>query len=207
MTQNIQQKTSQLPVMEIFYSIQGEGHHQGKPAHFIRLGGCDVGCHWCDVKESWDASLHPTTEIGNIIQALDMTQGGIVVVTGGEPAMYNLDGLTKALKEMGARTHLETSGAYPITGSWDWICLSPKKFKPPVAGNLHLADELKVIVYNRSDFDWGVSYANQVRKDCKLFFQPEWGKRNEVTAPIVEYVKQNPRWAISLQIHKYLDVP
>ena len=199
-------KVDALPVMETFYSIQGEGYHQGAAAHFVRLGGCDVGCHWCDVKESWDVKNFPVAPCKSIVAELNTDEAEMVVVTGGEPAMYDLGYLTVMLKEAGYRTHLETSGAYPITGAWDWICLSPKKFKAPLEENLPLADELKVVVYNRSDFSWGESFASRVEESCKLYLQPEWSRRKTMMNPVVEYIKANPSWSISLQIHKYLNV-
>jgi organic radical activating enzyme len=204
--------TQVLPVMEHFYTIQGEGFHQGKAAYFIRLGGCDVGCVWCDVKESWDASKHPGFTIDEIV---DMAVGGcpenkediIVVITGGEPLMHSLDKLTAALKLRGFKTNIETSGAHPLSGHWDWICLSPKKFKAPLPGLITAANELKVVVYNKSDFAWAEKYAALVNPDCLLYLQPEWSKAAEMTPLMVDYIKQNPRWRISLQIHKYMNVP
>lgn len=199
--------STKLPVMESFYTIQGEGFHQGKAAYFIRLGGCDVGCHWCDVKESWDASLHPKKEIDELVREAANFPGKMVVVTGGEPLMYNLEELTHSLKNAGLRTHIETSGAYQVTGDWDWFCLSPKKFKEPVQSACKAANELKIIVFNKSDFLFAEKYEGLVSTDCKLYLQPEWGKREEVMPMIVEYVKANPRWQASLQIHKYLQIP
>lgn len=197
-----------LPVMEDFYTIQGEGFHQGKAAYFVRLGGCDVGCVWCDVKDSWDAGKHPQQSIGNITEKIrDNAKGNIVVITGGEPLMHNLDRLTEALHEHGFRTHIETSGAHPLSGKWDWICLSPKKFKPPLEEILPLADELKIVVFNKSDFDWATQFASKVKPDCKLYLQPEWDKSATVTPLIIDYVKQHPKWQISLQLHKYIHVP
>lgn len=199
--------STKLPVMESFYTIQGEGFHQGNAAYFIRLGGCDVGCHWCDVKESWDASLHPEIEVTQLAKEAASHLGKIAVVTGGEPLMYNLDELTGALKAQGLRTHIETSGAYEVTGDWDWFCLSPKKFKEPVVSACKAANELKIIVFNKSDLQFAEKYEQLVRSDCKLYLQPEWGKREEVMPLIVEYVKTHPRWQASLQIHKYLQIP
>src|SRR4030095_2140868 len=196
-----------LPVMEHFYTLQGEGFHQGKAAYFIRLAGCDVGCVWCDVKESWDAGKHNAYEVKNLVEKVKETPAEIVVVTGGEPLMYDLEELTFALSEKGLKTHLETSGAYPLTGKWDWICLSPKKFKAPVHDNMQYADELKVIIFNKSDFSWAEKYKKQVSEKCKLYLQPEWGKAEIVTPMIVEYIKANPIWELSLQIHKYINVP
>lgn len=200
-------KADELPLMEAFYTIQGEGFHQGKAAYFIRLAGCDVGCVWCDVKESWDKEMHPVQKIGRIVDEAASYKGRIAVVTGGEPTLYNLEYLTAALKEKGFETNIETSGSNVITGSWDWICLSPKKFKAPLPDNLPLANELKVIVFNKSDFDWAEKYAALVSPDCRLYLQPEWSRADAMTPLIVDYVKENPRWQISLQIHKYIDVP
>ena len=196
-----------LPLMEEFYTIQGEGFNTGKASYFIRIGGCDVGCHWCDVKESWDASLHPLTPTTNIINHVLESKTPAVVVTGGEPLIYNLAYLTELLKKENIKTYIETSGAYNLTGDWDWICLSPKKTMLPKEENYSAANELKIIVFNKHDFIWAEEQATKVRKDCYLYLQPEWSKRNEITPLIVEYVKQNPRWMISLQTHKYIDIP
>jgi len=196
-----------LPVMEHFYTLQGEGFHQGKAAYFIRLGGCDVGCVWCDVKESWDAEKHPKLEVRRLKTEVDKTPAEIVVITGGEPLMYNLDELTKELQEAGFKTHIETSGAYPLSGSWDWICLSPKKFKAPLPGILLHAHELKVVIFNKSDFDWAEKYAALVSTSCKLYLQPEWDKAATITPQIIDYIKAHPQWELSLQIHKYINVP
>jgi 7-carboxy-7-deazaguanine synthase len=193
--------------MEEFYTIQGEGFHSGKAAYFIRLGGCDVGCHWCDVKESWDAELHPLTPVDEIVHKAMQHPGKAVVVTGGEPLLYELGPLTKALQDEGIQTFIETSGAYPLSGSWDWICLSPKKFKAPRPEIAPLAGELKVIVFNKSDFDWAEKYAEQVSPSCKLYLQPEWSKAKEMTPLIVDYVMANPKWEISLQTHKFMNIP
>lgn len=198
--------SNELPVMEHFYSLQGEGFHQGRAAYFVRLGGCDVGCIWCDVKESWDAEKHPLTELETITHWVKDSATNFVVVTGGEPLMYNCDALTAALKKQPIELAVETSGAYPLSGSWDWICLSPKKFKEPLPQVLVKAHELKVVVFNKSDFTWAEQHAKEVSPDCKLFLQPEWSKEKEMAPLIVEYVKNNPRWNISLQIHKYLDL-
>lgn len=196
-----------LPVMESFYTIQGEGYHQGKAAYFIRLAGCDVGCVWCDVKESWDKDLHPLQKINDIALEAAAWPGRLAVITGGEPTLYNLERLTAALREQGFALNIETSGSSPITGSWDWICLSPKKFKAPLPENLPLAHELKVVVFHKSDFAWAEKYAALVSPGCRLYLQPEWSKAAEITPQIVEYVKKNPRWQISTQVHKYIDVP
>lgn len=197
----------QLPIMEQFYTLQGEGLHQGKAAYFIRLGGCDVGCVWCDVKDSWDASKHPQYPIEAIVQQATQFPGRLAVITGGEPLMHNLTELTQALQAAGFATHIETSGAHPITGKWNWICLSPKKFKAPLPDILPLANELKVVVFNKSDFAWAEKYAAQVSPQCKLYLQPEWDKASEVTPLIVDYIKEHPQWGLSLQVHKYINVP
>ena len=196
-----------LPVMEHFYTLQGEGYHQGKAAYFIRLGGCDVGCVWCDVKDSWDAGKHPLVEIEDLILTVSKTPAKIVVITGGEPLMHDLDELTKQLQSAGFKTNIETSGAHPLSGSWDWICLSPKKFKAPMPEIIPVADELKIIIFNRSDFDWAEKYAALVSSNCKLYLQPEWDKANEMTPLIIDYIKASPKWELSLQIHKYINVP
>lgn len=193
--------------MEDFYTIQGEGFYQGQAAYFIRLAGCDVGCTWCDVKESWDADAHPRVSVSLMAERARTSGTRIVVVTGGEPAMYDLQVLTTALTGGGLRTHIETSGAYPLTGHWDWVCLSPKKFKAPVPSVYDCADELKIIVYNKSDFSWAEEHAVKVKGTCRLYLQPEWSREKEMLPLIVEYVKQNPRWNISLQIHKYMNIP
>ena len=196
-----------LPLMEEFYTIQGEGYHSGKAAYFIRLGGCDVGCHWCDVKESWDAELHPLTSADKIIENASIHPGKAVVITGGEPLIYNLDYLTEGLQALGIKTFVETSGAYPLSGKWDWICLSPKKFKGPKMEVSLAAGELKVIIFNKSDFAWAEEHATMVSPNCKLYLQPEWSK-SKITIPlIIDYVKQNPQWEISLQTHKFLNIP
>lgn len=196
-----------LPVMEHFYTIQGEGYHQGKAAYFIRLGGCDVGCVWCDVKDSWDAERHPKYEVGSLKSEVRKTPAEMVVITGGEPLMHNLDELTRELQSAGLKTNIETSGAHPLSGTWDWICLSPKKFKAPLPGILPRANELKVVVFNKSDFEWAEKYAALVSPDCKLYLQPEWDKASQVTPLLIEYIKAHPKWELSLQIHKYINVP
>lgn len=198
---------SYLPLMEDFYTIQGEGFHSGKAAYFIRLGGCDVGCHWCDVKESWNAELHPLTSVTQIVENASKYPAKTVVVTGGEPLLYNLDLLTSELNKKGIRTFIETSGAYPLSGKWDWVCLSPKKFKAPVPSITPLAGELKVIVFNKSDFEWAEEHAKNVSENCKLYLQPEWSKAEQMTPLIIEYVKHNPKWEVSLQTHKFMNIP
>lgn len=200
-------QTNALPLMEDFYTIQGEGAFSGVPAYFLRLGGCDVGCVWCDVKDSWDASKHPFVTIQEMVDRVVATPAEIAVITGGEPLMYNLDTLTSALKEKGIRTHIETSGAYPLSGKWDWICFSPKKFKSPLEKIYDKAHELKVIVYNKSDFLWAREFAEKVNPNCILLLQPEWSKSAEILPSIIEFVKENPKWRISLQTHKFMDIP
>lgn len=207
--------TDTLPVMEHFYTIQGEGFHQGRAAYFVRLGGCDVGCVWCDVKESWDANIHPRMRIHEIKEAIIRQCGKtdekkklpIVVITGGEPLMHNLDALTSALQEAGFETNIETSGAHPLSGKWDWICLSPKKFKAPLPGILPVANELKVVIFNKTDFEWAEKYAALVHANCKLYLQPEWDKAAGITPLIIDYIKAHPQWELSLQVHKYINVP
>jgi organic radical activating enzyme len=196
-----------LPLMESFYTIQGEGYHQGKAAYFIRLAGCDVGCHWCDVKDSWDADKYPLEEARAIAEKAAAYPGRIAVITGGEPLMYNLTPLTQSLKLRNFKNHIETSGAYPLSGAWDWICLSPKKFKEPVPEIIPVADELKIIIYNKSDFTFAEQYALKVSSTCKLFLQPEWSNEKKMLPQIIEYVKENSRWQISLQVHKYMNIP
>lgn len=198
---------NKLPVMEAFYTLQGEGFHAGRAAYFIRLGGCDVGCVWCDVKESWDASIHPQFTIGQIVDEAKQFKGRLAVITGGEPLMYDLNELTKALKEAGFQTNIETSGAHPMSGHWDWVCFSPKKFKEAHPSIFEQANELKVIVYNKSDFKFAEKYAKLVNKNCHLLLQPEWSKKDTMQPLIVDYIKENPEWRISLQTHKYLDIP
>jgi 7-carboxy-7-deazaguanine synthase len=196
-----------LPVMECFYSIQGEGMHTGKAAYFIRLGGCDVGCHWCDVKESWDKTKHPEIEIKQLVKEAKNSGAPMVIITGGEPAMYSLKKITALLKKEKLAVHLETSGAYTINGEFDWICVSPKKRKPPLNDSLKKADEVKFIIYNKDDFSWAEKNALHVKEKCKLFLQPEWSKSAVVMPWITKYIKTNPAWRISLQTHKYLNVP
>ena len=195
-----------LPLMEAFYTIQGEGFHKGTAAYFVRIGGCDVGCHWCDVKESWNADLHPPTAIDTI--ARDASKHSeTIVVTGGEPLMWDMNPLTSELKSKGMQTHIETSGAYALTGDWDWICLSPKKLKAPLDEVYQKAQELKVIVYNTDDLKYAEEQAAKVNPNCILYLQPEWSKREKVTPFIVDYVMKHPKWKVSLQTHKYLNIP
>ena len=193
--------------MEHFYTIQGEGRYTGHPSYFLRLGGCDVGCVWCDVKESWDASKHPQVVIEMMVQVVEDSTAPIAVITGGEPLMHNLDALTSLLNEKGIRTHIETSGSHQLSGKWNWICLSPKKFKAPLDEVVLAANELKVVVYNQSDFSWAEQYAEKVSGDCLLFLQPEWSRAKELTPLIISYIQRNPKWILSLQTHKYIDIP
>lgn len=199
--------TRSLPVMEHFYTLQGEGYHQGRAAYFIRLGGCDVGCVWCDVKDSWDADKHPYVSVTELVSLVKQTPAQLAVITGGEPLMHQLNELTAALQQAGLATHIETSGAHPLSGQWDWICLSPKKFKAPLTAILPFANELKVVIFHKSDFEWAAQYAAQVSPACRLYLQPEWDKREQVTPLIIDYIKANPRWELSLQVHKYINVP
>ncbi|MBQ0736083.1 7-carboxy-7-deazaguanine synthase QueE [Aquimarina celericrescens] len=205
-TQELVNTGKMLPLMEEFYTIQGEGYHKGTAAYFVRIGGCDVGCHWCDVKESWNADLHPPTDTKKIVENA-VRYSDVVVVTGGEPLTWDMTLLTKELKSRGAQTHIETSGAYPLTGDWDWICLSPKKIKLPKEEIYNVANELKCIVYNKSDFEFAEEQASKVSKDCILYLQPEWSVRDKIIPLIVDYVMNNPKWRVSLQTHKYLNIP
>lgn len=196
-----------LPLMESFLSIQGEGYFAGKSSYFLRIGGCDVGCHWCDVKESWDPKIHPLTEVDKIIKEVQKNSVDIIVITGGEPLMWNLDYLCHRLKELNFKIHLETSGAYNISGKFDWICLSPKKTLKPIKEVQDLANELKVIISNKNDFKWAQIQSKKVKKSCKLFLQPEWSKKQEILPEIVNFVSNNIQWSISLQTHKYMNLP
>jgi len=193
--------------MESFYTIQGEGHYQGRAAYFIRLAGCDVGCHWCDVKESWDASIHPLQTVEYIVAEAAGFTGRIAVITGGEPLMHDLTNLTAQLKQEGFRNHIETSGAHSLSGQWDWICLSPKKFKTPKDSVIEVCDELKIIVFHPSDIEWAKTFIPKVKNECKLFLQPEWSRQEEMLPQIISFVKENPEWEISLQIHKFMNIP
>lgn len=213
-TTTINSQVKTLPVMESFYTLQGEGFHTGRAAYFIRLGGCDVGCFWCDVKDSWDADRHPQRTIENIVTdalsvSKNITSGDkpIIVITGGEPLLHNLDELTYSLQSAGFKTNIETSGSSRLSGFWDWICLSPKKFKNPLPEVLNVADELKVVVYNKSDFKWAEENAALVSPGCKLYLQPEWSRINIITPLIIEYIKVHPNWQLSLQAHKYIHIP
>ena len=196
-----------LPLMEHFYTLQGEGFHTGRAAYFLRLGGCDVGCVWCDVKESWDANSHPKVDINTMLQYIQEAKAEMAVITGGEPLLHNLNELTELLQSNHIETNIETSGSSPLSGSWDWICLSPKKFKEPLLEVIEKANELKIVVFNKSDFEWAEKYAALVNPNCKLYLQPEWDKSSLMLPQIIEYVKQNPKWKISLQTHKFLQIP
>ena len=204
-TQTALHKGELLPLMEAFYSLQGEGFYKGTAAYFIRLGGCDVGCHWCDVKESWEAERHPLVQAQAIADEA-LAHSKTIIITGGEPLMWNLNLLTQRLKAGGARTHIETSGAHPLSGEWDWICLSPKKIKRPVGDVLRRANELKMVIYNNNDFLFAEEMAVEVNQECLLYLQPEWSKRDKVIPKIVDYVLAHPQWKASLQMHKYLDI-
>ena len=196
-----------LPLMEEFYTLQGEGYHSGKAAYFIRIGGCDIGCYWCDTKLSWNPKTHKLVTAESIVQHAKDNNTNSVVVTGGEPSMYQLDYLTKLLKKEGIQTFVETSGAYHLTGKWDWICLSPKKQSPPQEAIFNNADELKMIIFENSDFEWAEINAQKVTAKTKLFLQPEWSRHKTMIPKIVEYIKKNPQWAISLQSHKFMHIP
>ncbi|CAL2108266.1 7-carboxy-7-deazaguanine synthase [Tenacibaculum sp. 190524A02b] len=205
-TKELINKGEMLPLMEEFYTIQGEGSHTGTAAYFIRIGGCDVGCHWCDVKESWDAKLHPPTQTDIIVNNAKK-YAETVVITGGEPLMWSLDYITCELQKNNIKTHIETSGAYDFSGTWDWFCLSPKKTKLPLQRSYEEADELKMIIHNKNDFKFAEEQAEKVNANCKLFLQPEWSKKEKMTPLIIDYVMKNPKWRISLQTHKYLNIP
>ena len=202
----MKEKEQQLPIMEAFYTIQGEGYFTGNPAYFIRTGGCDVGCVWCDVKESWSDQWPLLTTSELVSQALS-AETRLVVITGGEPLMYDMHPLTSGLREQGLQTHVETSGAHTLTGEWDWICFSPKKFMKPQEAYYNVADELKVVIYNKHDFAWAEEHAEKVRPECLLYLQPEWDKSEQILPELIEYVKDNPRWKISLQTHKFMKIP
>jgi organic radical activating enzyme len=205
-TKELLAKGEMLPLMEEFYTIQGEGFHTGKAAYFIRIGGCDVGCHWCDVKESWNAKLHPPTSADSIVENVKRN-ANTVVITGGEPLMWELDYITNALQANNIKTHIETSGAYKLSGTWDWICLSPKKTKLPLSEIYSKCHELKIIVFNKNDFKFAEEQAAKVGESCELFLQPEWSNREKMMPLIVDYVMKNPKWKVSLQTHKYLNIP
>jgi 7-carboxy-7-deazaguanine synthase len=207
MESEVKNSIVELPVMEHFYTLQGEGAHSGRAAYFIRLGGCDVGCVWCDVKESWDANAHPKYTIPTMVDWASKHPGRMAVITGGEPLMYNLDELTASLKDAGFETNIETSGAHPLSGTWDWVCFSPKKFKAPLPEFYEAAQELKVIIYNKSDFEFAEYHAARVNPNCKLYLQVEWDRRDKMMPLVVEYVKAHPQWRVSTQTHKYMDIP
>jgi organic radical activating enzyme len=196
-----------LPLVEEFYSIQGEGYHTGKAAYFIRIGGCDIGCHWCDSKMTWDPEIHPLADVRDIRQKVMETPARSIVVTGGEPSLYNLEPLCNEMKSIGVVTYLETAGTGDLTGNWDWICLSPKWQSPPKDEFCKKADELKVIVFRVEDIHWAEEAALSVRQECKLYLQPEWSRQDDIIKPIIEYVKSHPTWSISLQTHKYMKIP
>lgn len=200
------QPSISLPIMEAFYTIQGEGYHTGKAAYFIRIAGCDVGCHWCDVKESWPVEGHPVIPIKEIVLEAQK-HGNLVVITGGEPLMWNLTTLTQQLQKAGMQTNIETSGAYELSGSWDWICLSPKKNVTPKDSVYAAADELKCIIYNKHDFIFAEEQAKKVNSKAKLYLQVEWSKREQMLPLLIDYVKNNPKWCISTQTHKYMNIP
>jgi len=197
----------QLPIVEQFYSIQGEGYHMGKPAYFIRIGGCDIGCSWCDTKFSWDPSIHPVVDVDCVIENLISCKAVSAVITGGEPLMYNLDYLCLELKKKGIETFLETSGAFKLSGVWNWVCLSPKRKQPPLEEIYSLANELKVIIAKPEDIEWAEMNAKLVESTCKLYLQPEWSAYNRILPLIIEYIKANPSWSISLQAHKFMHIP
>jgi organic radical activating enzyme len=205
-TTDLVKQGKMLPLMEDFYTIQGEGYHTGRAAYFIRVGGCDVGCHWCDVKESWDPEKHPPTGIDHIINNA-VKYSKTIVVTGGEPLTWDMGPLTDGLKKAGLQVHIETSGAYPLTGTWDWFCLSPKKLKMPLPECYEAAQELKVIIYNRHDLAFAKAESQKVSPNCKLYLQPEWSVREKMIPIITEFVMEHPEWQVSLQTHKYLNIP
>ena len=206
-TKSLVDKGEMLPLMEAFYTVQGEGYFSGTAAYFLRIGGCDVGCHWCDVKESWNADLHPPTTIADILKGIAEYPVDTVVITGGEPLMWDMSKLTTALKNEGYKVHLETSGAYPYSGDFDWVCLSPKKMQAPLDAIKPLANELKVIVNNKHDFIWAEQQREGLTNDCKLYLQAEWSKREKIIPMIIDFVKENKDWTISLQSHKYMNIP
>jgi organic radical activating enzyme len=207
MKEDIFENGLKLPLIEEFYTVQGEGYHMGKPAYFIRLGGCDIACNWCDTKISWRADKHKLAKVERIAESAERSGAGVIVVTGGEPTSYNLMPLCNELTERNIDLHIETSGAYPLTGEWDWICLSPKKQQPPEKTIFKLANELKVIIFDEEDFEWAEECAKQVNQNCKLYLQPEWSRQSVLTQKVVEYVKQNTKWSISIQAHKFMKIP
>ena len=197
----------ELPVMEHFYTIQGEGYYSGRAAYFIRLAGCDVGCVWCDVKESWDLESHPILKITELIKIIQSSSTNFVVITGGEPALYNLETLINSIHAVGIETAVETSGCYPLIGNIDWYCFSPKKFKPACDESYNKANELKVVIFHESDLAWAEEHANKVGENCHLFLQPEWSRQDRILPQIIDFVKSNPKWRISLQTHKFMQIP
>ena len=203
----MQTAVGRLPIVEHFFSLQGEGAHQGRSAYFIRTAGCDIGCHWCDTKESWTEQGYPSLPVDQLAQAARRSGAAMAVVTGGEPLQHDLSDLSAALRKEGLSTHIETSGAYPLTGEWDWICVSPKKFRPPLDEVLQQADELKVVVFHPSDFSWAEQNRKKVPRKSRLFLQPEWSKRSKITPLVVDYIKRCPVWRASLQTHKIMGVP
>ncbi|MBQ2364401.1 MAG: 7-carboxy-7-deazaguanine synthase QueE [Alistipes sp.] len=196
-----------LPLVEDFYTVQGEGYHSGKPAYFIRLGGCDVGCHWCDAKYTWNAKMYPPTEITTIVNRAVSCAAQAIVITGGEPLLYPLEELTRELHAHGLEIFIETSGTHPISGEFDWICLSPKRQMPPLEEALCRADELKVIIQSKEDLEWAVSCSKKVRRKCRLYVQPEWSVYEKIIGEVVEWVKEHPEWNISIQAHKFMHIP
>lgn len=196
-----------LPLVEEFYTIQGEGFHTGKAAWFIRLGGCDIGCNWCDSRFSWNPASHPLIDTDILISNAVNSGADSVVITGGEPLIWNLDCLCSGLKKNGLKTFIETSGAYPMSGIWDWICVSPKMNMPPLKSIISRADELKVIIEKIEDFEWAEEQKKMVNSGCRLYLQPEWSKYEKIISSIIEYVKENVEWSISLQSHKFMHIP
>jgi len=197
----------ELPVMEHFYTLQGEGHYSGRAAYFIRLAGCDVGCVWCDVKESWDVEPHPVLKLNDLLHVVLESKTDFVVLTGGEPAMYDLSYFVALLQENGIEVAIETSGTYKLNGNVDWYCFSPKKFKKPVEEAYQKATELKVVIFHLSDLKWAEEHATKTNKNCLLYLQPEWSKQEKLLPAIIDYVKRNKKWRISLQTHKYMNIP
>lgn len=207
MTTDIYKDGKVLPIMEEFYSLQGEGFHTGTAAYFLRIGGCDIGCNWCDSKASWSLGAHPLVQVDEVVERVLSYPARAVVVTGGEPTLFPLQYLCNKLKEAGVTTFMETSGAYPISGKWDWICLSPKSQSPPDRTNYFKANELKVIIEKSSDLQWAEENSNLVGRDCHLFLQPEWSQKGRMLDEIIRYIESNPRWRLSLQAHKYIGIP
>ncbi|MFA5574106.1 MAG: 7-carboxy-7-deazaguanine synthase QueE [Brumimicrobium sp.] len=207
MTEENEKIRTSWPIMESFYTIQGEGHNTGRAAFFIRTAGCDVGCVWCDVKESWEAGLHPVVPLNQLMDKVNEYPTDFVVITGGEPTMYSIKSLVDELRSQGKEVAIETSGTHPLDADVDWYCFSPKKFKAPLEEAYQKANELKVIVFNKSDLQWAEEHADKVNSDCLLFLQPEWSKEAQMLPLIIAYVKEHPKWRISLQTHKYMDIP